>query len=113
MDPEDFVYTDISQVEGNHTLGAGVVKPQTPTITRIDIKSQQKRHTIDRAELAAITVALRQENTEIHLKILNDSSFCIDTIRNYIIDPASYKHYLHKDLLHLSDKLLRDPFFCS
>jgi ribonuclease HI len=62
---------------------------------------------IDRAKLAAITVALRQENTNSHLKILAGSSFCINTIKNYIIDPTSYKHPLHKDFLHLTDQLLR------
>ncbi len=58
---------------------------------------------ISKGELAAITVALRQENTEDHLKILIDSSFCINTIRYYTIDPASYKHHIHKDILHYTD----------
>jgi hypothetical protein len=52
-------------------------------------------------------VALRTENTEGHLNILIDSSFCISTIRNYTIDPASYKNHLHKDLLNLTHQLLR------
>jgi len=53
-------------------------------------------------------VALRQENTEDNLSILIDNSFCIDTIRNYKINPASENHYLHKDLLlQLTDQLLR------
>ena len=56
--------------------------------------------------MAAIIVTLRQENTEDHLKILTAGSFCINTIRNYIIDPTSYKHHLQKDLLHLTDQLL-------
>ncbi len=81
-----------------------MVNPKTHTITHIDIKSQPERHAINIAELAAITVALRQENTEGHLKILTDTSFCINTIRNNTIDPASYKHHLHKDLLHLTDQ---------
>jgi ribonuclease HI len=106
-DPKDFIYTDGSQVKGNNTLGAGVINPRTHTITHIDIKSQIGRHTINRAELAAITVALRQKNTEGRLKILTDSSFCINTIRNYTIDSTSYKHHLHKCLLHLVDQLLR------
>jgi hypothetical protein len=29
------------------------------------------------------------------------------TIRNYTIDPTCYKHYLHKEPLHLADQLLR------
>jgi ribonuclease HI len=73
----------------------------------IEIKSQKERHTINRAELAAITTALRTENIEEHLSILTDSSFCINTIRNYTIDPVSYNNHLHKDLLNLTDQLLR------
>ena len=56
--PKDFVYTDGSQVKGNNTLGAGVVNPRTGHVTHIAIKSQKERHTINRAELAAITTAL-------------------------------------------------------
>ena len=77
--PTDFVYTDGSQVKGNNTLGAGVVNPQKYHVAHIEIKSQKERHTINRAELAAITTALRMENTEEHLKILTNSSFCINT----------------------------------
>jgi hypothetical protein len=88
-------------------LGAGVISPRTHTITHIDIKSQTKRHRINRANLTAITVALGQENIEGHFKILTDNLFCINTITNYTIDPTSYKHNLHKDLLHLTDQLLR------
>jgi hypothetical protein len=61
--PRDFVYTDGSLVKGNPILGAGVVNPRTNTITHIDIKSQPERHTINIAELAAIVVSLKQENT--------------------------------------------------
>jgi hypothetical protein len=61
--PKDFVYTDGSQVKGNNTLGAGVVNPRTGHVTHVEIKSQNEKHTINRAELAAITTALRTENT--------------------------------------------------
>ena len=61
---------------------------------------------MNRVELAAITEALRQEHTKDHLNILTDSSFCISTIRNYIIDPASYKQHIHTDLLNCTDQLL-------
>ena len=40
--------------------------------------------------------------------ILIDSSFCINTIRNYTIDPATYNQHLHKDLLQLTNQLLKD-----
>jgi ribonuclease HI len=108
MDPRDFVYTDGSQVKGNPTLGAGVVNPRRNSITHIDIKSQPEQNTINRADLAAIAVALKQENTEDHMSILTDSSFYINTIRNYTIDPAAYNHHLHKDLLQLTNQLLKD-----
>ncbi len=52
-------------------------------------------------------MALRQEHTEGHLKLLTDNSFYIITIGNYTIDPTSYKYHLHKDHLHLTDQLLR------
>jgi ribonuclease HI len=66
-----------------------VVNPRTNSITHIDIKSQSERHTIDRAELVAIAVALKKENTEDHMSILTDSSFYINAIRNYTIDPSA------------------------
>jgi ribonuclease HI len=94
-------------VKENPTLGAGVTNPNTLIITHIDIKSQPERHTINRAELAAIAGTHKQENTEEHLSILTDSSFCINTIRNYTIDPTSYNHHLHKYLLQLTDQLVR------
>ena len=67
-----------------------MVNPRTQNVTHINIKSQKERYTINRAELAAITFALKMKNAERHLKILTGSSFCINTIRNYTIDPASY-----------------------
>jgi ribonuclease HI len=84
-----------------------VVNPKPNSITHIDIKSQPERHTINRAELAAIAVALKQENTKDEISILKDSSLCINTIRNYTIYPPAYKIHLHKDLLQLTNQLLR------
>ena len=52
-------------------------------------------------------MALRQENVEDLLNMLTDSTLCINTIRNYTIEPASNKHRIHKDLLHHTDQLLR------
>jgi hypothetical protein len=61
--PKDFVYTDGLQVKENPALSAGVTSPNTIITTDIDIKSQPEQHTIIRAELAAILVALGQEHT--------------------------------------------------
>jgi hypothetical protein len=53
-------------------------------------------------------VALKQEKTEEHMSILTDSSFCINKIRNYTIDPAAYIQHIHKDLLQLTNQVLKD-----
>ena len=56
--PKEYIYTDGSLVTGNPILGASIVNPKTQTTTHIEIKSQPERHTINRAELAVITLAL-------------------------------------------------------
>jgi hypothetical protein len=52
-------------------------------------------------------VALEQENTKEHISILTDISFCINTIRNYTINPAAFNQHLHKDLIQLTNQLLK------
>ena len=84
------------------------MNPRSNLITHIDIKSQPERHKINRAELAAIAVALKQESTEDHMSILTDSLFYINTLRNYTIDPTAYNQHLHKYLLQLTNQLLKD-----
>jgi hypothetical protein len=42
------------------------------------------------------------------MSILTCISFCINTIRNYTINPAAYNHHLHTDLLQLTNQLLED-----
>ena len=63
---------------------------------------------MNRAELAAIAVALKSENTKDHISILANSSFYINTIRKYTIDPAAYNQHLHTDLLQLTNQLIGD-----
>jgi len=98
--PYDFIYTDGSQKAENPTLGASVVNPHTQITTHIEIKSQPERHTINRAELAAITVALDPHKHLPQIRILTDNAFCINTLRNYAIDPLNFTRHPHKDLLH-------------
>ncbi len=54
--PTYFIYTDGFLAIGNPTLGTSIVSPRTHTTTNIEIKSQPERHTINRAELAAIII---------------------------------------------------------
>jgi len=103
--PTDFVYTDGSLVTRNPTLEASIVNPKTHTTTHIEIKSQPERHTINRTELAAITLALEANKHENTLSILTDSAFNINIIRRYAIDPLSFNHHPRKHLLQLADNL--------
>ncbi len=68
-DPKEYVYKDGSLVTGNPTLGASIVDPGAQTTTHIQIKSQPERHTINRAELEAITIALEANKNDHTLSI--------------------------------------------
>ena len=83
-----------------------MVQPGLPT-TYIKVNSQEERHTINRGELAAITVALQQTLEDPCVSILTDSSFCIHTMRNYSRDPSAYNNHVHRAHLHLNDRILR------
>jgi ribonuclease HI len=107
-DPKRFVYTDGSQKRGNPTLGAAIVNPVTGITYHIEIKSQEERHTINRAELAAITLALDLHKEESTLQILTDSAFSINTLRNYAINPLRYTHHTHKDLLAHTNNIIQN-----
>ena len=66
-----------------------------------------QRHTINRAELAAIAVSLKKKISQPDLRILTDSAFSIYTIRNFGTDPASYSYHLHVELLRYIDDIIR------
>ncbi len=104
---KNYIYTDGSLVTGNPILGASIVNPRTQATTHIEIKSQPERHTINRAELAAITLALEANKNEHTLSILTDSAFGINTISKYAIDPFCFNHHPHKELLQLADDIVR------
>ena len=78
---------------GSPTLGASIVNLSMQTITHIEILSQPERHTINKAELAVITLEL--------------GTFNINTIRKYAIDPLSLIHHPHKDIIKLADGIIR------
>jgi hypothetical protein len=97
--PKAYIYTDGPLVAGYPTLGASIVNPSSQTTTHIEVKSQPERHTKNRAELATITLALKANQYDHTLAILRDSAFSINTIRKYSIEPLSFNHHPHKDLL--------------
>ena len=59
------------------------------------------------AELAAITVALDLHKDLPQIRIFTDSDFCMNTLRNYAIDPLNFTHHPHKDLFHYTNNLIQ------
>jgi len=87
--PDNFIYTDGSQKTVNPTLGASIINPLARTTTHIEIKSKPERHTINRAELAAITMILEFYKEQPQIHILAENAFNINTLRNYTIDHST------------------------
>ena len=79
----------------------------TQRYTHIEIKSQSEHHTINRVELAAITIALELNKDSSSLNILTDSAFNINSIRNYCTYPLYFTNHPHSKHLYYADKLLR------
>ena len=85
-----------------------MVDPSSGVTTRIEIRSSPERHTINRAELAAIAVTLRTYRDRKVLRILTDSAFCILNISKFATCPASFATHTHLDLLRVVDDYLRE-----
>ena len=107
LDPTQYIYTDGSLITGNPTLGAGIIYPETGQTIRMKIASDPIRHTINRAELAAITHALVQDDTSTNVQILTDSAYSINSIRNFCHAPYKYKDNIHYDLLKMAASALQ------
>ena len=58
MYPTKWIYTDGSLKKGKPRMGASVIHSPADTTTYIDASGQDKTHTIMRAELVAIHVAM-------------------------------------------------------
>ena len=82
--------------------------PKHSTIINIEKKSQPERHTINKAELAAITTALDLHRHAPSLSILTDSAFSINNLRNFSSQPHAFHNHQHKDLLKLADNIIRE-----
>jgi hypothetical protein len=87
-------------------METSIVNPTTHTTIHIEIKYQPERPTINRAELAVVTLAPEAYTFDHTLSILIDSAFNINTTRKYSIDPLSLTHHPHKYLLHLPDDVI-------
>ena len=78
------IHGRLTNHKSNHksNLGASIVDPTTKTTTHKEIKAQQERHTINKAELAAITTTLDLYKHAPILSILTDSAFSINNLKN-------------------------------
>jgi ribonuclease HI len=99
--PEQWVYTDGSDIEGHPRLGAAVVHIPTATTIYIDAAGSEETRTIMRAELVAIYTALSTFTSHEWIGIFTDSLTSLQAIQNHHTNPGttSAKHYHHHSLL--------------
>ena len=99
--PEQWVYTDGSDITGHPRLGAAVVHIPTSTTIYIDAAGTEETRTIMRAELVAIHTALSTFSTHSWIGVFTYSMSSLRAIRHYHINPSttSAKHYHHHRLL--------------
>ena len=97
--PEIWTYTDGSHKEGKPRLGASVIHSPTNTTTYIDASGQEETHTIMRAELAAIHVALDKYKNDPWLGIFTDSKTSLHAIQHELQRPSHTTYHHHKPLI--------------
>ncbi len=89
---------DGSHKEGKPKLGASVIHTPSHTTTYIDASGQDETHTIMRAELAVIHVALDIYKHDPWLGIFTDSKTSLHAIHHELQRP-SHTTYHHKPLI--------------
>jgi ribonuclease HI len=118
--PEEWVYTDGSDIKGQPRLGAAVVHIPTRTTIYIDATGREETNTIMRAELVAIHTALATFAEHTWLGIFTDSLSSIQAIRLRFTRPglSSAPHYHHHMLLlqsicHLLEARIEKGFYTT
>jgi ribonuclease HI len=97
--PKDWIYTDGSLKKGQPRLGAAVIHSPTNTTTYIDASGQDETHTIMRAELVAIQVALSLYKDDPWIGIFTDSQTSLHAIQNELQRPSNTTYHHHKPLI--------------
>ena len=99
--PEEWVYTDGSDIKGHPRLGAAVVHIPTRTTIYIDTAGCDETRTIMRVELVAIHTALTRFTDYSRLGIFTDSLSSLHAIYLYYHKPGLTiaPHFLHMLLL--------------
>jgi ribonuclease HI len=98
--PEQWVYTDGSDIEGHPRLGAAVVHIPTNTAIYIDAAGTEETRTIMRAELVAIYTALATFVSHDWIGVFADSFTSLQATQHRT-NPGttSAKHYHHHSIL--------------
>ena len=99
--PEQWVYTDGSDIKGQPRLGAAVVHVPTCTNLYIDAKGGEETHTIMQVELVAIYTALDKFATHEWVGIFTDSLSSLYAIRHHYTHPwpSSTQNYHYHFIL--------------
>jgi len=92
------IYTDGSLKKGQPRIGAAVIHSPANTTTYIDAPGQDETHTIMRAELVAIQVALNTYKDDPWVGIFTYSQTSLQAIQNELQRP-SHTAYHHKPLI--------------
>ena len=88
--PEQWVYSDGSDVTGQPRLGAAVVHGPTCTTIYIDARGTDETRTLMRAELVAIYMALDKFATYERVGIFMDSLSILQAIRHRYTNPRTH-----------------------
>jgi ribonuclease HI len=99
--PENWVYTDGSDIKGHPRLGAAVVHVPTATTIYIDAAGTDETHTIMRAELVAIHTALSTFVAYEWIGIFTDSLSSLQAMQHQHTHPGirSARDYHHHRIL--------------
>jgi len=101
--PEQWVYTDGSDIKGRPRLGAAAVHVPTITTLYIDVGGTEETRTIRWTELVAIYTALDNFSTHERVGIFTNSLSRLHAIRHrYTHQGTSSPHNYHHYMLPLS-----------
>ena len=94
FDPESWIYTDGSLIDMESRLGDAVIHSPSTTTLHIDASGIAETHTIMRAELVAIYVALDRFRYLKDFRLFTDSLSNLQAIQKclYRLDPSAYHH---------------------
>ena len=109
FDPDAIWYTDGSKVDKENTTltGAGVYCPSGSVEIAVNPCGLEATITINRAELAAIAIALKAMSVTKEETIATDSQVCLHLISKYLDNPQDLQLCKHKKVLQdIIDSLL-------